>query len=219
MKQKTHQAKFAAKIKKWVEAAQQLRTENIRFALPITRLTSIKSLCQDEIAAQQFALYFSKQVEQQINTASLASDFTPEELEIHKSVIAEGIEMMERFLETPTHEGKQSIRKLLRQIDDLQGDDVRNFRWSTVHFVRSGYLLKLDYALRCFVEPDFSTWAYKLAREYAEGYEPQYGTGLIPSSAPMLLEIAEFWCQYYLGQSLTQKFPQLMKEDTLTNSS
>jgi len=214
MKQKTQQTKFAAKIKKWVEAAQQLRTQNIRVALPITRLTSIKSLCQDEIAAQKFALHFSKQVEQQINTASPRSDFTPEELETHKSVIAEGIELMEHYLETPTHEGKQSIRKLLRQIDDLQGDDVRNFRWSTVHFVRSGYLLKLDYALRCFVEPDVTAWAYKLAREYVEDYEPQYGTGLIPSSAPMLLEIAEFWCQYYLEKNLTEKFPQLMKEDT-----
>lgn len=62
MKQKNTQAAIATKIKKWVEAAKQLRTENIIFALPITRLTSIKSLCQDEVAAEQFALYLAKVV-------------------------------------------------------------------------------------------------------------------------------------------------------------
>jgi hypothetical protein len=33
-------------------------------------------------------------------------------------------------------------------------------------------------------------YAYKLAREFLEGYKPQYGTGLIPESVPMLLEVA-----------------------------
>lgn len=79
-----------------------------------------------------------------------------------------------------------------------------------MRFVRSGNLLLLDYALCCFVEREHSYWAYKLAREYAEDYEPSYGTGLIPSSAPKLLDIAEFWCQYYFGQSLRDRFPKLV---------
>lgn len=74
----------------------------------------------------------------------------------------------------------------------------------------SGYLLKLEYALRCFLERDFPYWAYKLAREYVEGYEPRYGSGLIPKSVPMLLEVAEFWCQHYFGQPLGQRFPQAL---------
>jgi hypothetical protein len=52
--------------------------------------------------------------------------------------------------------------------------------------------------------------AYKLAREYTELYKPESGTGLIPESAKMLLEIAEFWCQYFWGQNLAEKFPKLM---------
>lgn len=38
--------------------------------------------------------------------------------------------------------------------------------------------------------------AYKLAREYVEHYAPQYGTGITLESTPILLEIAEFWCQH-----------------------
>jgi hypothetical protein len=82
-----------------------------------------------------------------------------------------------------------------------------------VRFVRSGNLLTLEYAIRCFVEPDFPRNAYKLASEYVEDYEPRYGSGLIPESAPKLLEVAEFWCHYYFGQNLSQKFPKLVEED------
>ncbi|MBE9213768.1 hypothetical protein IQ247_14020 [Plectonema cf. radiosum LEGE 06105] len=47
----------------------------------------------------------------------------------------------------------------------------------------------------------------KKAGEYTELYKPKYGTGLILESANMLLEIAEFWCQYFWGQNLAEKFP------------
>jgi len=210
MKQKSHQSAYATKIKKLVETAKQLRTENFRLALPITRLTSIKSLCQDEVAAEQFALYMSKLVQQQINDADCASHLSPEEWEQNKTLIADAITQMERYLETPTPDGKQSLCQLLRQIDELQGDDYRNVSWTTVRFVKSGELLKLEYAIRCFVEQDFPYYAYRLAREFIEGYKPQYGTGLIPESLTMLLEVAEFWCQYYFGQNLSQKFPNLI---------
>jgi hypothetical protein len=126
MKQKNTQAAIATKIKKWVETAKQLRTENIIFALPITRLTSIKSLCQDEVAAEQFALYLAKVVRRQTEDDSCPSNLSPSEWEIHKTIIADAIAEMERYLETPTYEGKQSLQKLLRQIDELQGDDLRN---------------------------------------------------------------------------------------------
>ena len=212
MNQKIKPAAIAAKIKKWVEAAQQLQTEKIILALPITRLTSIKSLCQDERAAEQFALYLSQRVQQQMNEAECPEKLSPEEWETHKNLVADAIAQMESYLATQDVQGKQSIQGLLRQIDQWQGDDYRRVHWTTVHFVRSGYLLKLEYALRCFVERDFRYWAYKLAREYVECYEPRYGTGLIPESVPMLLEVAEFWCQYYFGKSLSEKFPVLNKE-------
>ena len=142
-----------------------------------------------------------------MNQATCPEHYTEEEWEQHKQVIAEGIATMEIHLENPSNECEQSIRKLLRTINSLQGDDRRNVPWGTVHFVRSGNLLKLDYALRCFADNDFPYWVYKLAREYVERYGPQYGSGITSESVPMLLEVAEFWCQYYFSQSLSEKFP------------
>jgi hypothetical protein len=204
MKQNSQQRATANKIKKWIQATKEV--EKARLAIPITRLTSIKSLCADAVAAEKFALYIAQRVQQQINQATCPEHFTSEEWAQQQQLVDEAIALMQSYLDSPSDESRQFLKNLLRDIDGLQGDDYRNFRWTTVRFVRSGDLLKLEYALRCFVETDFSYWAYKLAREYVESYAPQYGSGITPESIPMLLEVAEFWCQYYFNKSLSEKF-------------
>jgi hypothetical protein len=60
-------------------------------------------------------------------------------------------------------------------------------------------------ALSSLLQPDASAnWGYRIAREYSERYNPRYGTGLIPESAPMVEDIADFWCQYHLGKPLQE---------------
>ena len=198
---------IANKIKKWVVTAQELKDEKFRFGIPITRLTSIKSLCQDERAAEEFAYYIAQRVQQEMQDAERPETLIQAEWDAHTNLFADAITQMDGCLATPDVQRRQAIQTLLRQIDQYQGDDYRKVHWNTIHFVRSGYLLKLEYALRCFIARDFPYWAYKLAREYVEHYEPGYGDGITPKSLPMLLEVAEFWCQYYLEQSLEEKFP------------
>ena len=205
MKPNKQQLAIAKKIKKWIQATQEV--EKARFAIPITRLTSIKSLCVDEVAAEKFALYIARLVKQQMDLATCPEHFSREEWTHQQQLVDEAIALMQSYLESPSYESRQSLRNLLKDIDGVQGDDYRNFRWTTVRFVRSGDLLKLDYALRCFVETDFPYWAYKLAAEYVEGYGLQSGSGIVAESVPRLLEVAEFWCQYYFAQSLNEKFP------------
>jgi hypothetical protein len=205
MKHNKQQFAIAKKIKKWIQTTQE--AEKARFALPITRLTSIKSLCVDEVAAEKFALYIAQRVQQQINQAICPEHFTSEEWAQQQQSVDEAITLMQSYLESPSYESRQSLRNLLRDIDGLQEDDYRNFRWTTVRFVRSENLLKLDYARRCFVEQDSPYWAYKLAAKYVEGYGLQSGSGIVAESVPRLLEVAEFWCQYYFARSLTEKFP------------
>ena len=164
-------------------------------------------MCTDEVAAEKFALYIARRVQQQIHQAICPEHFTSEEWEQQQQLVDDAITLMQSYLENPSYESRQSFRNLLKDIDGAQGDDYRNFRCATVRFVRSGDLLKLEYALRCFVETDFPYWAYKLAREYVEGYGLQSGSGIVAESVPRLLEVAEFWCQYYFDQSLSEKFP------------
>jgi hypothetical protein len=203
---------IATKIRKWLEVVQALNTQRQRFAVPITRLTSIKSFCQNVAAAQKFALFIAKRVQAQMQEASQPEHYSLEEWQTYQTLFAETIGLMESEIKRQTKEKVILLGTLRRKIDELQGDDYRNIPWGTVHFVRSGDLLKLTYAIRCFQAEDVPFWAYKLAREYIEDYHPSFGSGIIPTSIPMLLEVAEFWCQEFFQQSLAERFPEFSFE-------
>jgi|GEM_PF-4949833 len=124
MKPKKPQSNIAPKIKKWVQTAKE--AEKTAFAISITRLTSIKTLCADRIAAEKFAFYIAQRVQYQMSQATCPEDYPQEEWEQHKQVVGEAIAQMEICVENPGNEGTQSIYRLLRKIDHLQGDDRRN---------------------------------------------------------------------------------------------
>jgi len=50
-----------------------------------------------------------------------------------------------------------------------------------------------------------SVIGYQAARLYAERFDSHYGSGLIPKSAPMVEEIAEFWGRHFLGRGWRRK--------------
>jgi hypothetical protein len=59
-------------------------------------------------------------------------------------------------------------------------------------------LVVVENALKSILREDEApVWLYQAARDYAERYDSRYGTGLIPASAPMMQEIADFWRDYY----------------------
>jgi hypothetical protein len=205
---------IATKIKKWLEVIRELNTQSYPSAISITRLTSIKSFCQDQAAAQKFALFIAKRVQARMQEAPRPERYSPEEWQTYLTLFAKAIALMESEVKRQTEKNHLALGTLLREIEGLQGDDYRNIPWGTVHFVRSGDLLKLTYAIRCFQTNDVPFWAYKLAREYIEDYNPSFGTGIIPTSIPMLLEVAEFWCQEFFQQSLAEKFPEFSVEIT-----
>ena len=105
-------------------------------------------MCTDEVAAEKFALYIAQRVQQQINQANCPEHFTSEKWAQQKQLVNDAITLMDSYREKPSYESRQFLKNLLRDIDGLQGDDYRNFRWTTVRFVRSGDLLKLEYARR-----------------------------------------------------------------------
>lgn len=141
------QAAIATKIKKWVETAFELSSNYTGLAIAITRLTSIKSFCKDVQAAEKFALYISKLVLQQASIAECPDSITDQEWELHKTLMTDAIAQMENFLEWTSPDINQSLWGYLKQINHLLGDNYRRVHGTTIHFVRSSYLLKLEYAI------------------------------------------------------------------------
>lgn len=73
-------------------------------------------------------------------------------------------------------------------------NEYKNIAWGSLRLVKSMDLLVAEKCLRAVLLPDKAPqWLYQATRDYCERYDPRYGTGLIPESAPMVEEIAGFW--------------------------
>lgn len=185
-------------IVKLAARAQALR-EGTETHFFVNCLTGLKSLCRDPQVAARFVLYLAERTQEKMG-GGVPSEYISEADWAHYEVlVAKAIDAMRIYLEAPDavagdHRGRTSaLRDILSKITTAQNEYERQ-RWGPVRLIRSRDLLVVENALRCFVSPDeTSYWAYHTARQYAERYDPHYGTGLIPASAPFLEDIVQFW--------------------------
>jgi hypothetical protein len=126
------------------------------------------------------------------------SNYTSEiDWNLYQSLIADAVSAMGNYLENPTGGNKVALQQLRNQVRATQ-DEQRRVGWNTVRTIHSPEVLIIEYALECMLSPQFAPdYAYRAGRHYTERYEPRYGTGLIPASAPMLADIVQFWHGYY----------------------
>jgi len=170
------------KVRKFADMAEALRRGE-RFE--ITRLTSLKALCKEPRAAWRFALFLAEHA-----GGKVAQGQCPER---DKALAAQAVSAMKAYMDEPSPERGSRLRSLLREVEAEQ-DETRRVGWNRVRMIRNRDLLVVENALRsvAFIV-EAPAWLYQAARDYAERYDPRHGTGLIPSSAPMMREIADFW--------------------------
>jgi len=194
-------SKVIPKIRQLATIARELR-EGASFN--ITRLTTLKSLCEDTTAAARFAVHLAQLTYRRMQEKACPFHLDPEKWEYYKQVVDEAIRQMQRYIEHPTQEAADLVQAWLSDVRAIQ-NTYRNQAWGPVRVIHSTEVLLIEYALSSLLQPTASAdWGYHLARQYAERYNSRYGTGLIPESAPMVEDIADFWCQYHLGKSLQE---------------
>jgi hypothetical protein len=174
------------KVRKFAEIAEALRRGE---HFEITRLTSIKGLCKESGAARSFALFLAVHARKRAEEKYAAKRV--------KELMAMAITEMKAYLDNPTRERKERLYPLLREIEQEQNEHKR-IKWGVVRIVHSTELLVVEKALRSILrDHEAPAWLYQAARDFAERYDVHYGTGLIPASAPMIQEIADFWRDYF----------------------
>ena len=174
------------KVRKFAEIAAALRAgENFN----ITRLTGIKSLCKEPESARAFALFLASAARRMIEAKDVPVRY--------KELMDRAIPAMRSLFDDASQARKQGISALLHEIEREQNEH-RKVHWTEVRTIHSMELLVVENSLKAILRPaEASFWLYQAARNYAERYDPRYGTGLIPSSAPMMQEIADFWRDYF----------------------
>lgn len=195
-----HVKAAAQKIRRLAETAQALRTGGVTACASVTRLTSIKSLCQTHEAAMRFVLYLAERTLEK--TVELeAGGERASVLEHYRDLAADGVAAMRAYLASPTREKQSALYTMRSKVQSVQ-DEVRRVGWNHVRIIRSVPLLVVENALYCFTSPENAPdWAYQAARNYAERHDPRCGDGLSPASAPMLEEIVAFWSEYMDNES------------------
>jgi hypothetical protein len=189
------------KIRRLAQMAAELQQGN---HFEVTRLTTLKSLCEDATAAARFAVHLATLTYKKMQEKACPFHLDPQQWEYYKQVVDEAIRQMERYIKHPPQEAADLVQASLSDVRAIQ-NTYRNQAWGPVRIIHSTEVLLIEYALSCLLQPTASAdWGYHLARQYAERYDPRYATGLIPASAPLVEDMADFWCQYHLGKPLQE---------------
>lgn len=194
-------AKVVPKVRQLASMAIELH-EGASFN--ITRLTTLKSLCEDAMAAARFAVHLAQLTYRRMRDRACPAHLDPAKWEYALQVVDESIRQMQRYLDNPTEDNAELVRAWLSDVRAIH-NTYRHQAYGPVRMIHSTEVLLIEYALSCLLQPTASAdWGYRLAHQYAERYNARYGTGLIPESAPLVEDIADFWCQYHLGKSLQE---------------
>jgi len=187
MRQKPPKA-VLSRVSKLARIAREL-SEGANFS--ITRLTTLKSLCEDPEVTAHFAVFLARHTSRSANAGHLSKG------ELHDELIKNSVERLGRYVESPSDQEREALREILIELESVN-NEYESIPYGTVRIVQDNDVLIVEDAVRCVLFPySAPSEAYHLARNYAERYDPRYGTGLIPQSAPLVMDIVDFWCDYY----------------------
>ncbi len=170
-----------------------------RWAVSVTRLTTLKSLCQGPAVANRFVAYLAGKTLQRVRHGQGRSAHPDTaEQRVYQKLMSEALAERESWLREPAEDRRQPLRDLLSRIRGQQ-NEYRNIKWGSVRLINDWELLLFEYALHCLLGPPHEAgyWAYQSARHYAERYAPSEGTGLTSASVPLIQDIADFWIQEF----------------------
>ncbi len=153
---------------------------------PLTRLTILKPLCESSHDAVAFARFG---VDAAVRLLSDSSGDSSGPLVLLRTV--------RRFLR-PTRTSAAGVSghdgsALLAQLVDFQAER-RRMRWGVVRVITSQPVLAGEVALRLALSTapeERALLGYRLAAILARRYDPKYGDGLVPQSAPTVAAIAD----------------------------
>jgi len=193
MRQKPPKA-VLSRVRKLAQIAKEL-SEGANFS--ITRLTTLKYLCEDPEVAAHFAVYLANHTSRRINEMSSPLHLSNGEWRMHNELVERAVDRLQSYVEGPAGPKREELRELLGELESVN-DEYESIPYGTLRKIQNRDVLIVEDAVQCVLSPySASSQAYHLARDYAERYDPRYGTGLIPDSAPLVMDIVDFWCDYY----------------------
>lgn len=169
----------------------------------MTRLTVLKKLCQDVHGGTRFLVHLAAAARDQMRREQRRRR-TSQERSRQQRLASSAVSSMRRYLTSPSEQGNARLSELLWQIHQEQ-DTYEAAPWGAVRIITNPSLLVVEHALRGVLSPtELPQWTYRAARQFAERYDSRFPEGLVPKSAPMVEEMADFWCRRLFKRPLRQ---------------
>ena len=107
------------KVKKLLEIAEELRQGK---HFPVTRLTTIKSLCGEPEAAAAFALFLAQRIQSKMREEQGE--------ESYRELVNRAVKELKPYVTNPTEERKDRLYSLCREIEAEQ-NEFKKIGWNT----------------------------------------------------------------------------------------
>ncbi len=193
MVESTGRHKVQPQVRRLIETATALRAGTSTY-FAIMRLTSVKSLCREPEAAARFVFHLAERTFEMMQAQPCPSYTDPADWTRYQALVAEAVAVMRDYLQALSEANRGPLWTVLRKAEAVQtycGEQVWGHPLRTIH---STEVLVIEDALLSLTQPRAAVYsAYQTAKDYAERYDPRYGTGLIPESLPLLDDIIAFW--------------------------
>jgi hypothetical protein len=151
-KRKSEASKAAPKIRRLAQMAAALQGGD---SFEVTRLTTLKSLCEDSKAAAQFAVHLAKQTYRKMQEQKSPSHLDTEKWDNYKTWVAKALEQMEAYVEERSEQARTALWSVQAEVRGIQ-DTYENHRWGPVWIIQSSEVLLVEYALTCLLQPTAS---------------------------------------------------------------
>jgi len=180
------------KVRKLADLPNEARQTG--YAISVTRLTVLKSLCAQPEVANRFVTCLARKVLERVEQGKGRTTRPKGATDrAHREMMSQALAGLEAWQQGRTDALRQTLSDLRRRMQAEQ-NEYRKISWGAVRIVTDWDLFLFEQALGCLLYPhEAGSWAYQMARDYAERYDSSHGTGLTPASAPLLQDIADFW--------------------------
>jgi hypothetical protein len=181
--------KAIKKVEQLEAIAEQLRQGE---DFPVTRLTTLKGLCEDPKAAGAFALFLTRKIQRRMREKKAPKRY--------RELVNRAVREMKSHLDQPTDERNKRLWAVWHEMKKEQSE-YRPISWGVLRIIKSMELLVAEKCVESVLRPhEAPHWLYQAARDYAERYDARHFNGLTRKSAPLVEEIATFW-RKHLGLS------------------
>ncbi len=139
------------KVKKLSEIAEALRQGK---HFPVTRLTTIKSLCGEPEAAAAFALFLAGRIE-----SKMRQEQGPER---YRELVDRAVKELKPYLTDPTEERKERLSSLYREMEAEQ-NEYKKIGWDMVRMLKSRDLVVVEASLKSVLMSYCQPTAHRIA--------------------------------------------------------